>query len=278
MSAPIVPITIRSIYKNRNGENVNLPSRNGQGTPDMRAALRRIDRDVKAAGGLFQLSDLYRTYEMQLQAHMDYVSRKKSAYSPPPGGSMHESGRAFDVDITSLKMTLEAFWKIAAKHGVVPIIDRPSTSIKECWHFECRGSHDLVRQYYLAGKGKNMKASEAIAASAIVCTGVQVNRFKNQTGAMTQSALIRLGQDIGDLDGAVGKRSKAAIGALGITATDPAAILSALEGLLAAKFPAEWDTTGVSFAPGTQSDDAELFRDNATVLSGARRRGPPRGL
>lgn len=277
MSAPIVPIAIRSIYKNRSGENVNLPSRNGQGTPDMRTALLRIERDVKAARGVFQLSDLYRTYEMQLQAHMDYVSRKKSAFSPPPGGSMHESGRAFDVDVAALGMTLEAFWKIAARHGVVPIIDRPSTSIKECWHFECRGSHDLVRQYYLAGKGKNMKASEAIAASAIVSTGVQVNRFKDQTGAMIQSALIRLGQDIGDLDGSVGPRSKAAIAAAGIPAGDPAAVLAALEAKLMEKFPREWDTSGVSFAPPSVGDD-ELFRDNAAAPSTGRRRGPPRGL
>jgi len=36
------------------------------------------------------LSDLLRSYDMQLQAHLDYTSGKKSAFSPAPGGSMHE--------------------------------------------------------------------------------------------------------------------------------------------------------------------------------------------
>lgn len=272
MSAPIVPITILSIYKNRTGEYVNLPSRNGQGTPDMRAALSRIGKEVNAAGGIFRLSDLYRTYEMQLQAHMDYVSRKKSAFSPPPGGSMHESGRAFDVDVAALRMSLDAFWKIAARHGVVPIIDKPSTALKECWHFECRGSHEKVRAYYAAGKGKNMKPSEALAASAIVCTGVQVNRFKDQTGAAIQSALIRLDQDIGNLDGDVGPKSKAAAAALGITATDPQAMLTALEAKLAERFPDEWDAGGTSFAVTTANDD-DFFLEHGASSGTARRRG-----
>lgn len=274
MSAPLVSISILSIYKNAAGENVSLPERMSQGTPDMRAALSRIGDDVRAVGGRFRLSDLYRTYEMQMQAHMDFVSRKKTAFSPPPGGSMHEAGRAFDVDLAALHMSLDAFWKIAARHGVVPIIDKPSTAIKECWHFECRGSHEKVRLYYAAGKGKNMKPAEAMAASAIVSTGVKVNRFRDQTGAAIQSALIRLDQDIGDIDGAVGPRSKSAIAGLGITASDPAAILTALDAKLAARFPGEWDVATQSAAAPTANDDDFFLAHGAAVRSGSQRRVP----
>ena len=262
MSAPIIAVSVLSSYKNNAGQFANLPSRMGRSTPDMQKALIRIGGDLRAAGGAFRLSDLYRSYEMQLQAHMDYKSGKKSAYSPPPGGSMHESGRAFDVDVGALGVSLARFWEIAAKHGVVPIIDQPSTSIKECWHFECRGSHELVRQYYKAGKGKNMKPSEAIAASAIVGTAVEVSRFKDQTGVAIQSALIRLGQEIGDMDGALGPKSNAAITALGITPGEAAAVLAALEAKLAKAFPDEWDTAGASFSAGDFSDDSLFWEDS----------------
>jgi hypothetical protein len=41
---------------------------------------------------------------MQLQSHLDWKTGKKSAFSPPPGGSLHEAGRALDLDLDSLGM------------------------------------------------------------------------------------------------------------------------------------------------------------------------------
>jgi hypothetical protein len=198
---------------------------------------------VKAAGGELILSDMYRSYDMQLQAHLDYITGKKSAFSPPPGGSMHEAGRAFDLDLSALKMKLSDFWKIADKHGLKPIIDTPSAGANEAWHFDCRGSHDLVYKYYASGKGDNFAGPyTAMAASAIVSAGVKVDKLgSNPIPGFIQSGLIRLGQTIGDLDGRIGPKTRTALAALNI---DPDAsndvVAAAIEKRLQAAFPDEY--------------------------------------
>lgn len=139
MPAPIVAIWIQGIY----GKPPGLPpSRMARCAPDLRAAILGIAADVAAAGGRFALSDLFRTCLMQAQAHADYVSGKKKAYSLPPGGSMHEAGRAMDIDVGGFGLQLSTFWEIAAKHGVVPIIAQPRSGLSGCGHFEGRGSHE----------------------------------------------------------------------------------------------------------------------------------------
>lgn len=258
MSAPLVSVIVPSCYKNASGLTVPLPSRMARCAPDLAVALERIANAVAAEKGLFRLSDLYRSYEMQLQAHLDYASGKKKAYSPPPGGSMHEGGRAFDVDVAALGVTLARFWEIAAAHGVVPIIAAPDPGASECWHFEARGSHARVYAYYAAGKGKNMKPYAAMAASAILATGVDVPRFGDSKAAALQSALIRLGADIGSIDGQIGPRSLAALAALGVTGGSTAALLSAVEEQLRAAFPGEHDASALSFGV-RDSDDERLF-------------------
>ena len=227
-----------------------MPRRMAFATPDMKAAIFAIADDVKARGGAFVLSDLFRSHDMQLQAHLDHVNGKKPAFSPLPGGSMHEGGRAFDVVIDDLKMSLADFWEIAKRHGVVPIIAEPKTTIKECWHFECRGSHQRVYDHYASGKGRNMKPATAMAASAILAVGLKVDAFNDCDAAAVQAALIRLGYDIGNIDGAIGPRSRAAIEALGATG-DMVQIRLHLTAELQRRFPGEYfEQTLEATAPG----------------------------
>lgn len=241
MSAPLVSVQVMSIYT-RAGDRVLLPARMAFATPDMQMALQRIGADVRDHGGAFFLSDLYRSYDMQLQAHMDYVTGKKKAFSPAPGASMHEAGRAFDVDLDSLRMDLSAFWKIVERHLVVPIIDTPTSGKSESWHFECRGSHQRVYDYYKAGKGKNFSSpAAAMAASAIVATGVKVDKFGTHLqAAQIQSALIRLGSDIGNLDGDIGPRTLDALEKLHLHDVPADQQLAAVELLLQKQFAAEY--------------------------------------
>jgi hypothetical protein len=103
MPASLSAITLTSIYKNRDGQRVPLPKRMAQCTPDMEAAIRAVSADLEQRGGRLFLSDLFRSFDMQLQSHMDFVNGKKTAFSPPPGGSLHEAGRALDLDIENLK-------------------------------------------------------------------------------------------------------------------------------------------------------------------------------
>ncbi len=183
-----------------------------------------------------------RSYDMQLQANLDYASGKKKAFSPPPGGSMHESGRAFDVDLKGLKMSLADFWQIAKKWGIVPIIAEPDPKASEAWHFECRGSHQIVYDYYKAAKGINFaKPAAAMAASAIVAAELKHDLFKGkEEAAYIQSGLIRLGQEIGNIDGEIGPKTNGVLSSLGIAGSTRAEQIKSLDALLQQKFPDEF--------------------------------------
>lgn len=240
MKTPLEAIEILSIYK-VNGKRVLLPKRMASCTPDTRVALSKIGDDVAAAGGKLILSDLFRSYEMQLQSHLDFVTKKKKAFSPPPGGSLHEAGRAMDLDLDALNMPLKDFWPIAARHGFSPIISAPDSTKSEAWHFDCRGSHNLVYEYYSKGKGNNMKPYEAMATSGIMAIGVKVDRFgANQDAAAIQAGLIRLGDELGNIDGSIGNKTRGALERAGIPFGEPVGVLSAIEDLLRQKFPEEY--------------------------------------
>jgi hypothetical protein len=173
LTTPLLPITVASIYNNG-----PLPPRMAKCTPDTAAALRGVVADLRSLGFDLRLSDLFRSYDMQTKAHEDYVQGRKKAFSPPPGGSMHEAGRAMDVDLGS--------------------IDAPNASCSEAWHFDCRGSHDLVYQYVKSGKaGHSMAPYTQMAQSAILAIGIQVDQVPDQDIAYQQAALIRLGFDPG---------------------------------------------------------------------------------
>lgn len=241
MKAPLVPIDWPSIYF-KGSTRQPLPKRMAQCTPDMKAAIAAAAAAVEAEGGKLILSDLFRSYEMQTEAHNDFVTGKKKAFSPPAGGSLHEAGRAFDLDLEAIHVPLARFWVLAAKAALVPIIAKPVSGAKESWHFECRGSHQLVYDYYQAGKGGNFgDPYTAMAASAIVSVGIKVDKFgANQDAAFIQSGLIRLGQDIGSMDGAIGTNSKRGLDALGIDKSSTAAMVAGIDAALKAKFPAEY--------------------------------------
>ena len=179
---------------------------------------------------------------MQLGSHMDWKSGKKKAFSPPPGGSLHEGGRAIDLDLGAMKISLAAFWIIAAKNGLTPIIATPTKGVSESWHFECRGSHTLVHAYYKAGKGSNFdKPYQAMAASAIVSVGVRLDQFNDgQDMAYVQSGLIRLGQAIGNMDGDIGPQTRNGLAALGISTASVGDMIAGIDQALQVKFPIEF--------------------------------------
>ena len=201
----LVSIAVPSIYKVKDVY-VDMPSRMAKCTPDFKKAILSIQSDVLDAGATFRLSDLFRTAEDQLKAHQDYTSGRKKAYSPPPGSSFHEAGRAMDISLEDIRPLggnfLEKFWVIAAKYKVVPIITTPNSRLSEAWHFECRGEFDKVV------KKKGYK--EGVKA-AILDIGVDVASIKDDEMAWIQGALIAYGIDVGEIDGLLGPKTKAAI-------------------------------------------------------------------
>ncbi|MEI9920934.1 MAG: hypothetical protein WDO14_19385 [Bacteroidota bacterium] len=243
MKTPLQSIEIQSIYKNSRNVAVSLPSRMARCTPDTYRAIFAIDTELRKLKGQLILSDLFRSYEMQFQANADFVAKRKTAYSPPPGGSMHEAGRGMDIDLKSIKVPLKNFWKIAAKYGFYPIIDAPNAGVDEAWHFDHRGSHQVVYDYYASGKGTNFKPYKAMAASAITAIDVRVDTFgEHQKQAQLQFGLVRLGKNIGNVDGLIGRKTQDAIVALGLQfrPQDIDTMLIDVENLLQARFPEEY--------------------------------------
>lgn len=230
---PIIPISVASIYNN-----AALPTRMAKCTPDTAAAIQEVVDDLHGAGHDLRLSDLFRSYDMQRSANLDYVEGRKKAYSPPPGGSMHEAGRAMDIDLSSTGVPLVQFWDTAKAHGFSPIIDQPVAGRSESWHFDCRGSHGLVYDYVQQGRaGASIAPYRQMAQSAILAIGVHVDDVPDQDIAWLQSALIRLGFDPGRIDGVMGDRTLATLRSAGANADDPKGSLAAM---LKTKFPREY--------------------------------------
>ena len=241
MKAPLIKIKIHSIYGLKD-KPADLPERMARCTPDTKKAIVNIKATLKKMGSDLILTDMFRSYDMQYQSHKDFSSGKKKAFSPPPGGSMHEGGRAFDLDLSKIKITLKEFWEIAAKESVHPIIGKPLSSKSEAWHFDCQGSHKIVYDYYASGKGLNMKPYAAMAASAILSIGVKVDQFAGkEREAFIQSALIRLGQNIGNIDGEVGPKTRSAMAALWVNASNWDVAVMFAESLLKKQFPQEYE-------------------------------------
>ena len=261
MSTRLVDIRMVSIYE-RKGRRVLLPSRMARCTPDTKQAILKVKLEVEAVGGALYLSDLFRSYDMQLQAHLDFKSGKKKAYSPPPGGSMHEAGRALDLDLRALDMPLGAFWTIAAKHGLTPIIASPDPKAKEAWHFDCRGSHTLIYAYYSQNKGTNFSSPyRAMATSAIVSAGIKVDQLRGkEEAAYIQSGLIRLGHEIGNIDGDIGPRTRRALTEVHLDGGAMADVTTAIDLLLQEKFPAE-------FFDRTPAEEDDLFDSDGRFAS-----------
>jgi hypothetical protein len=229
---PLLPINIGSIY------NGPLPHRMAQCTPDTKAAIEAVARDLNGLGFGIRLSDLFRSHDMQAQSHADFVEGRKKAFSPPPGGSLHEAGRAMDIDLSSIGVSLPRFWEIAKAHGFTPIIDVPDPHRSESWHFDCRGSHDAVYEYVQTGKAGAMLAPYTqMAQSAILAIGVKLDVLPAGNAAFLQSGLIRLGFDPGRIDGVHGNRTAKALDEAGADLADPTTWMSAA---LRAKFPGEY--------------------------------------
>jgi len=241
MKVPLIEIAIPSIYM-KNGVRQLLPTRMARCTPDMHAAITAVAAALETQGGKLFLSDLFRSYDMKLQAHLDWKSGKKSAFSPPPGGSMHEAGRALDLDLAALKFGLAKFWPIAKTAGLSPIIAKADSSLSEAWHFDCRGSHAVVYEYYRRGKGKNFSSAyAAMSASAINAVGIHLDAMgARQREASIQFGLVRLGFELGSVDGNIGKLTRDALNQAGVALGELDAMLEAVEDLLQAKYPAEY--------------------------------------
>ena len=190
---------------------------------DFAAALAQLSSQLPN----LRWSDLFRSYEMQKAANEDYLQGRKKAFSPPAGGSLHEAGRAMDIDLSTTGMSLADFWAFLKPLGMVPIINKPDSGMSEAWHFEYRGSHQVVYDYAAAGNVRaDISPYKQAAVSAILGLGIHVDQVKDQNIALVQSALIRLGFDAGPIDGDPGSRTFAALQKAGATMENAEQVLA----------------------------------------------------
>jgi len=205
----LVPYKVPSIYIVK-GKRVDLPRRMAMATPDTALAIATLNRRVAEKGGVLYFSDGYRSSDMQLQAHLDYKASRASggnrAYSPPPGGSWHEAGRADDIDVKTIHETIEGgyetFWDIAIEIGWHFVIPEPDPNAPEAWHIEFRGPFQELKE--------KIGYKEACRAAIRDIGGHPDDKYDDDDVQLIQADLLMLGYDVGPVDGIVGKKSRAA--------------------------------------------------------------------
>lgn len=134
----------------------------------------------------------------------------KNAYVATPGKSMHNGGRATDLSTEAMLHALgaeylDAFWPIAKRHGFTPIISKPTEGASESWHFDHKGIWQRV--FDTLGYEQGTLAANCAVGGA--------GPFQSPERRV-QAHIVRLGKDIGEIDGSLGKRSREALVALGI--------------------------------------------------------------
>ena len=80
-----------------------------------------------------------------------------------------------------------------------------------------------------------------MAASAIIAAELKHDRFKGkEEAAYIQSGLVRLGREIGNIDGEIGPKTNGVLSSLGITGSTRAEQIQVLDALLQQKFSDEF--------------------------------------
>ena len=217
-----------------------LPHRLAQCTPDTKAAIEAVARDLAGLGFGIRLSDLFRSHDMQAQSHADFVEGRKKAFSPPPGGSLHEAGRAMDIDLSSIGVPLPQVLgdrqgaRLHARSSTRRIRTgrNPGTSIVAAV---------TTRYTSTCRPGRRAPCSRPIRRwrrARLLAIGVKLDVIPAQERRRScKPALIRLGFDPGRIDGVQGNRTMRALEAAGADLHDPITWLSEA---LRKMYPAEY--------------------------------------
>lgn len=220
---PLVPVdpSILSSY----GEKPLFHLAGGQACDDVAAALLALSDELP----WMRVTDCFREVKTQVALRRRYdhwvasgkptgaaydVKTMKNAFVATPGKSLHNAGRAVDLNTELMqehlgKEYLDAFWPIAAKYGFTPIIGRPDEGTNESWHFDC----------WLAWKPVRDKVGADAASLCCTLDVGQAGEFQSDE-RLVQALLLRAGFDIGAPDGMWGKKTWNALNLAGGAAHD----------------------------------------------------------
>jgi D-alanyl-D-alanine dipeptidase len=207
--------------------------------------LMLMNMAVSVEGGDLRISDCYRSFDVQQQAHNFYLNWRAAGYPPrgtpefdpktmkdayvaEPGHSFHNAGRAIDFDVARIALPntpkdkqLDRFWDIATGFGFSPIIDKPNEHQKEAWHFDYLGPWKYLKDNY----GYSMAAMAAV----LDVEGAH-SLYGRDPVRLLQAQLHRVGIDCGAIDGHWGPMTKKGLLKAGVmTPSNPVPELYALE-------------------------------------------------
>lgn len=208
-------------------------------TTDTASALLALHEAVQSAGGDFRVTELHRDVAVQTAARAKYdrwaaagkpepgtagfdAATMKSAFVAAPGRSMHNAGRAIDINLGTLKFPgvtadrqLDKLWELAIPLGWQPIIKTADERASEAWHFDFWGD--------LRGVLARLGYEQAAFAGALLVGHAGAG---TSWASVTQALLQRAGHSIGTIDGAFGGKSRASLcAALGVSDADALAMV-----------------------------------------------------
>ena len=212
----------------------------GVAHPEMAPALKALSDAVTARGGDLRITECHRDVAVQQAARSKYdnwvkagkpapgsagwnAATMKNAFVALPGRSGHNAGRSIDVHLSELKFPgvpadkqLDVLWECAIPLGWKPIIKTADEGAKEAWHFDFWGE--------LTGVLNRLGYEQAALCGALLVGHGDLQGFP----AVTQALLCRAGFSIGNIDGAIGPKSVAALAqALKISESDAKAKVAA---------------------------------------------------
>ena len=134
-----------------------LPARLSKLVLPAAQSLQHVYERVASEGGHLYISDMFRSAADQQRAHEDWKSGRKSAYSPPSCSSVHEAGRAIDIDAFDTGIGHKRVREILKSFGWIEITE--SLTGPECWHYEFRGHvwEDYKNAHGYAAMARAMK-------------------------------------------------------------------------------------------------------------------------
>ena len=236
---------ILSIYKNRSGALAPLAGlRAGYLVQEAADALAALHDACAADGGTLRVSDCLRTVADQAEARKKYENwltagkpksssssfnskTMKAAFVSRPGRSFHCTGRAVDLahmqaapDSVPQNLKLDWLWERAKPLGWRPIIKTADEGKSEAWHFDFLGPWAPVLDRI---------GYEQTAICGVLDLGLGEDVFARAEERWIQAQLHRVGQDVGDVDGYLGKMTRGGLAAVGLSLDgDRAALLTAL--------------------------------------------------
>ena len=128
-----------SIFQNVQNQVMPFPEHKAFLAKSAASSIYDANLKIIDAGGRLYISEMWRSSDDQRKSYIDFVTGRKASFSLPPGLSMHESGRAIDIDTRPDKLRIphEKIREILISCGWSPLV--PLGSLGD-YHYEYRST------------------------------------------------------------------------------------------------------------------------------------------